>query len=794
MLANAIEHSSRVRLNEVLEILQQSELYPTGLPDCVIEIDEGGMQRSLVVRYTHPEKVRCMRSAIDLTFRVTLDTLTGAFIFMCDKLVDNRHWNAILADCSATLCSDVSKVSDVLKHLRWHLGVQLAQDVARELPLRLHRLAPISVDAVEEARERREPHLNLQLIDYPQYYLHLTFGHDGGIEYRLHATDALEWTCVLPTARHTMELRDLRGPFPPKRRRVALHDHDVALGGSPREAAPGVFDELQSVTSLCLERVPRIEVAQQLQAHDIMHSFSLSSSNGTFIALPAIGSAATLASLVTANMFAVEDDGVQMQIEFAKAFPADMVPPNVEGDSSREVFDPEKLVVTLPKLPCSTFADDFLAFWRGASVLFRIATGLVAESAEAARKGHRASVRYRFSTIRVVMEGPDDYPNSTVEVQHGVGGLALVLPKGSPFLLVERQLRSDFAEGNHPLLALSRSARGLGAITALVSSCRNVFFDAWSSTAGELRGTSKQAARVAISFYTEDTVVVSGDEYPGLPDFFRQGAHGGGDVRTTCSGSVAVPIAVFEATCRSVDGAAPALVRHMAAWQVWSAATAALKNVMALDIPVRAAEPAGEGDTLRFALTRTASTLVLTRSADLMGVGAAIEATAIQANIVAALVTLFQRQVESSLDQPANAVAAFLHLVSAPSELVHDLGAAVETTLVPSGDGHPTISLELVAPPEVDNNFVSPRLGGRGVGFVVEYGEGSGGEVVVRLILRIDRGDATTYLAVSFVPARRHCECGWGGPALAVPPEFERLRAAFAATGSVAAALKGLLE
>jgi hypothetical protein len=133
-------------------------------------------------RYTHPEKSRCPRSAVNLEFRVVLDAPTGLFVFVCDPLTDNRQWAAILADCGARLSADVTKVAEIMQHLRWHLAAQFVEDVARELPLRLMQLAPITTTDIEVARKDGTPHLRFQLCHYPQYFLHLTLSEERNVE------------------------------------------------------------------------------------------------------------------------------------------------------------------------------------------------------------------------------------------------------------------------------------------------------------------------------------------------------------------------------------------------------------------------------------------------------------------------------------------------------------------------------------------------------------------------------------------------------------------------------------
>lgn len=535
---------------------------------------------------------------MNLEFRVVLDAPTGLFVFVCDPLTDNRQWAAILADCGARLSADVTKVAEIMQHLRWHLAAQFVEDVARELPLRLMQLAPITTTDIEVARKDGTPHLRFQLCHYPQYFLHLTLSEERNVEcvrpsvssffvvhpaprghvsldahivsvhacrYRLHATDALESTCVLPSIQHTMQLRDLEGPAPPKRRRgggaksgVPLSEAGTAMVDSTTTvtgATPSAYDEMMHVTTLCLERIPRIEVAKQLQAHDVKHTFSLSSSSGTFLALPAVEGAPTLASLVVANMFSVDDDGVRVQVELAPGFPDELVAPG-----SPEEFDSEKRVITLPKLPCTRFADDFLLFWRGASILFELARALAPGGAHAA-EGVPATIGFRFSSV-VVDLGKGE---SSVVIEHGDGGLRLVLPEGSPFALVQEQLCTDFRDLNRPLLALHRGSRGLAALAQLLATHPGTcIFDAWSSCAGNLRLASSDTPTVSITFFSPDTVVVSSESLPGLFDFFKQLQTGPGGVCKTFSGSLAVPIAVFEAACAERhtgdDGVLPALL------------------------------------------------------------------------------------------------------------------------------------------------------------------------------------------------------------------------------------------
>lgn len=58
-------------------------------------------------------------------------------MFACDALADNAYWAAVLADCSARVSADPSDIAAVLRHLRWHLTLQQAMNIARELPLRV---------------------------------------------------------------------------------------------------------------------------------------------------------------------------------------------------------------------------------------------------------------------------------------------------------------------------------------------------------------------------------------------------------------------------------------------------------------------------------------------------------------------------------------------------------------------------------------------------------------------------------------------------------------------------------
>lgn len=115
-------------------------------------------------------------------FRVVLDLPSGLFVFTCDALRDNGHWGPVLADCGARLSEDIESVTAVLEHLRWHLTAQQLQDASRELPLRLHQLAPISSADIATAQEKGWAHLRFQLCDYPKYFLHLMLADDRSVE------------------------------------------------------------------------------------------------------------------------------------------------------------------------------------------------------------------------------------------------------------------------------------------------------------------------------------------------------------------------------------------------------------------------------------------------------------------------------------------------------------------------------------------------------------------------------------------------------------------------------------
>jgi hypothetical protein len=268
-----------------------------------------------------------------------------------------------------------------------------------------------------------------------------------------------------------------------------------------------------------------------------------------------------------------------------------------------------------------SFASHFFSWWRNACELFELAVALVDEASGAGVKGGRArsggssapaapapaaavAVSYVFSSVAVSVPvsggGGDKGVVSRVDlsVERGPDGLRLVLPQDSPLALVEEQLCADFSDLNRPLHALERGARGLAALSRLVavaapslsggvpaqSACE---FRAWSSTAGELalRAPMQQGAGSAmgVSFFSPDTVVVSGVDPAVLVSFFESlkqkrgdsdgstsnggaGDARGDGARMTCSGAVAVPIDDFVCACEpGAFGELPPLLEHLMA-------------------------------------------------------------------------------------------------------------------------------------------------------------------------------------------------------------------------------------